>query len=595
MAARFHTATLAAFSLASLLLTGTTLAVTLEAMRHKEGLLPPPAPKPAQALIQPAGEKYAYLLSAWKKGELWGVVSEQRLQTGVGPQDAEAHWLATPVHEAVLLPGLTRPQAYLWLKSQDKANWEVVRSNGKKLGTPGATPYREMHLLRVGKDTRPPADRADPARDARAPYPDLVMGIHGGQDPASATIDLIDAGDNRVLLSLSHVDTREAPLLERRLLLFRHAPEVNGHTVVRLPPPPAASASYPPLDDNSFYRNLVLDAPVVMAVDMAGKTVILDRELRPFSPTGMTLGQPLPLDPAWAANRGPQGFLRIPVTTSDGDSGYRLIHSSPFDRHPLLDRRQWKDIRMVDGHVVVQEADGQWQLLTRYMVSSYIEVGRYLPELGTVRSPSLEGMSAAIAEALEAKEEKRREEVRQAALHARQQAEQMAKWRAEAAERERQEAAARAAAVAAQQAAAQAAQAHRAAIESARQVVRNLWAGRGESPAQLSAAADTVIRVNGAGFSASEIYTIASALKRVYGGDRVTLGRLASALDSLHLTAANGEDFQRRRNTSSWTAGQPITLPSLQGAPGLSAMEKDYYDNRGNARNPYVLREQRRP
>ncbi|MFN3587025.1 MAG: hypothetical protein ACK4UT_05935 [Moraxellaceae bacterium] len=587
----------AGFALAALLLAGTAEAATLAELRSQEGLTPPPEPRPAETLLQPAGEKHDYLLSAWRKDGQWGVVSEQRPSPAAGSRAAAptARWLAKPVHEAVLLPRLTRPHGHLWLKAADKATWQAYRSDGKKLTALEATPYREMCLLRAGKDKRPPAARNDPGQDSREAYPDLVLGIHAGLDPASAVVDLIDAGQNRVLLTLARVDTRREPLLERRLLLLAHDADVNGHTVIRLPEPPAPGQGYAALEDNAFYRHLDFEGPLVTGVEPGGKTVILDRHLRPYAVPGLTLGEPAPLDPAWAANRGPQGFLRIPVTTSDGDSGYRLIHSSPFDRHPLLDRRQWKDIRMVDGHVVVQEADGQWQLLTRYMVSSYIEVGRYLPELGTVRSPSLEGMSAAIAEALEAKEEKRREEVRQAALHARQQAEQMAKWRAEAAERERQEAAARAAAVAAQQAAAQAAQAHRAAIESARQVVRNLWAGRGESPAQLSAAADTVIRVNGAGFSASEIYTIASALKRVYGGDRATLGRLASALDSLHLTAANGEDFRRRRDnaTRSWGNMAPIDLPSASGAPGLSTMEKDYYDNRGNARNPYVLRERK--
>ncbi|MFN3587024.1 MAG: hypothetical protein ACK4UT_05930 [Moraxellaceae bacterium] len=92
-----------------------------------------------------------------------------------------------------------------------------------------------------------------------------------------------------------------------------------------------------------------------------------------------------------------------------------------------------------------------------------------------------------------------------------------------------------------------------------------------------------------------------AAQARKEAADRIALqrqidehakARRAAEAEYQRLKEKSAAEFMARNpSRGSWGNLSPLTLPSLRGAPGLSTMEKDYYDNRGNARNPYVLRE----
>lgn len=491
-----------------LLLAGTAQALTLPELAHREKLTPPPQLANTYGTIESASGQQDFVLSAWQKDGRWGVISEQR-----STRTRQANWLAKPNHEAVLVPRFTRTQGHVWLKPEGAAHWQVFHTNGKKLNARGNTPYSEMRTLREGPDTRPQAHRHDPSQDPRPHYRDLIMGIHAGHDPASADIDLIDVGENRVLLTIRQIDTREEPLLDKRMLLLRHDHRADGHTLVRLPPPPAATQAHAPLEASAFYWNLVLEGPVASARDYDGTTVILDQTLRPVAFPGLTLGQPTPLHPAWNE---PYRVYKVQVSTVDGRAGYQFIYRGS-DGNPVLDPTLWQDILQVQGYIVVV-LNNQWQLMTARPGGSGPVIQPRLLDGQMVTATTPEALYAAVARVQQA-------DLRQATLDARHAAEQRARWQAEYAEQQRQEA-----------------------------------ADRAELQRRIDAHAQA---------------------------------RVAAQAEYQRQKAQSAAEFSAR-NKSSWGNLQPLSLPTASGASSLSTLERDHYDNRGNARNPYVIREQPR-
>ncbi len=506
MRSRLHSI-LTGLSLSLLLLGCSSKPVTLVDMAYREKLEGQPLVMSTYGYVRPVGEKYEYLHVIRGKNNRWGVISEQRLQEPHTNRYyvAPAKWLAQPVYEAVVLPDFKRTQGHIWVKPEGATQWQVFRTDGKKLTAPGATPYSDIRLLRVGK-----SNGKRPHEDIRPFQRDLVMGIRAGDNPASATVDLIDVGNNQVLLTLTHLDTREEPRLENGKIVFRHDSAANGYTIVRLPAPPAPTENYALLDASDFYLNLVLDAPAASGTDLEGKVVILDKDLRPFPFPGLTLGQPLPLHPAWS---GPDHFYKVQVSTDKGRAGYQFIYRDK-DGNPALAPTLWQDILQMQGYVIVVN-NGQWQMMTAIRRKDGYDFQPRLFNGQPVTATSLEALYAVVAGVKQA-------DVKQAAIDIRLLAEQQAKWQAEYAEQRRKEAAEKA--------------------ELQRRIDANAKA------------------------------------------------RIAADAEYQRQKAESAAKFAER-NKSSWISGQPITLPSLQGAPGLSTLEKDYYDNRGNARNPYVIRE----
>jgi hypothetical protein len=511
---------LASLTLTSLLLATSAQADTRSDMAWREKL--EAAPQQTWPVIQPAGDKYEYLLSAWRKGELWGVISEEQLQDPSHNRTAipEARWLAKPVHDGVVLPKFRRTQGHLWLKPAGEARWHVFHTNGKKLTSLGATPYSDVRLL-TGSDTLSLAE----LEAQLAEYPglagqyanvlraDLVLGLHAGHDAASSTVDLIDAGENRVLLTLSRLDLRQPPLLAGDLLLLRHDAAANAHTVIRLPPAP--DGTYAALEVSASFRDLTLKGPVASALDDEGQAVLLDRDLRPFTVPGLALGRPEPLMPHLA---NADIFFKVPVLTDDGRAGYQFI-SRNKDGSPVLAPTLWQDIRLVRTYLIAQDMNDQWHLLRwKARDSGYDFTPTQLAGKPVV-TDTLEAMDLAITEV-------NRADMQQLAASNRDAAARLAGWEAERAAQARKEAADR--------------------IELQRQI------------------------------------------------DEHAKARRAAEAEYQRLKEKSAADFAARNpSLGNWGNLSPLTLPSLRGAPGLSAMEKDYYDNRGNARNPYVLRERR--
>lgn len=509
---RFHLySVLTGLSLSLLLLAGNSQAITRSEMAYREKLEAQPQLMATYGLVQAPGEKYEYLLTAWKKGEHWGVISEQRRQNS-GGDTPDASWLAKPVYADVLVPNFTRAQGHIWAKPVGETQWQAFSTNGKKLKALGATPYGEMRVLRDGKDTRT-GNYRPPSEDIRPRYREIIMGIHAGGNPASATVDLIDVGENRVLLTLTHLDTRNEPLLENRVLVFQHDAEAKGYTVVRLPAPPAPAAAHAPLEVSAFYRELALDAQVVSALDVDGNAILLDRDLRPFTVPGLALGRPVPPAPHLAKA---DIFFKVPVLTDDGRAGYQFIFRNK-DGNPALAPTLWQDIQLVRTYLIAQDMKGQWHLLrwTRQANGYDFTPGQLAGK--AVITDTLEAMDLAITEV-------NRLDMQQLAASNKAMAAQLARWEAERAQQARKEAADRA--------------------ELQRQIDANAKA------------------------------------------------RIAAEAEYQRLKEKSAAEFAAR-NKSSWGNLSPLTLPSLRGAPGLSAMEKDYYDNRGNTRNPYVIREKK--
>lgn len=480
-------------------------------------------PQQPYPVIRPAGAKYEYVLTAWRKGGHWGVISEERLQDPSRDRAAtpEAHWLAKPVHDDVLLPRLTRTQGHLWLRPAGEARWQVFRTNGKKLAALGATPYAEVRLLsgssRMSLAEYHAALAESPGLASHlsdAFRADLVLGIHAGSDPASATADLIDAGENRVLLQVSHLDLRQPPLLAGNLLLLRHEAASKAHTVVRLPPP-APEGSYPALEASAVLRDLRLEGPVASALDDDGNAILLDRELRPFTVPGLALGRP---EPPLSLRLATDIFYKVPVLTADGRAGYQFIFRNK-DGNPALAPTLWKDIQIMRTYLIAQALDDQWHLLRWKRQPDGYAFTPAQVDGKPVITATLDAMGLAITEV-------NRMDMQQLAVSNRQMAEQRVRWEAERAALARREAAERA--------------------ELQRRIDENAKA------------------------------------------------RLAAEAEYLRLKEKSDREFvARNRSSGSWGNLSPITLPSLRGAPGLSAMEKDYYDNRGNTRNPYVVRERK--
>jgi hypothetical protein len=501
------------FALALLLVTGNSQALTLAEMRSKEALESPVLAPVSN--ISRYDSKYAFLISVWKKDGLWGVVSEQQLQDHDKNKTytPKASWLVPPEFEQALVARTGRGyMSHVWLKPKGEIYWQAFRTDGKKLTALGSTPYTSMRLIREGRDTRSEADRANPAADRREAYRLLVLGIHDSQDPASATVDLIDAADNRVLMGLSQVDTRTDPRDEDAGLVFRHDAAANGYTIVRLTKPqllPEAKLKTPP-EETDFYREISLDEPVLHALDATGRPVILDRDLRPFSPPGLTLGKPEPL--RQGSDVKTRDFRRVPVTTASGQTGYQLIYRNKVN-NPELAPTLWREIFEDDqGLLIAQTADKQWRSL--YWTPSFNFYPHAFDLAGTrlVTGNSVEALYVAIAEW-----------ERSQAEHKRRYEQETQAWLAQEPERARQR------------------------------------------------AADLQRRI-----------------------DANAKARLAAEAEYQRQKARSDAEFAAR-NKSSWGNLQTITLPTLQGAPGLSTLEKDHYDNRGNARNPYVIREKRQP
>lgn len=502
----------AAYALLLALLAGHSQALTRQEMAYREKLEAQPLLMATYGRIQAPGEKYEYLLTAWKKGEHWGVISEERRQKTNDTPDA--YWLAKPVYADVLVPNFTRAQGHVWAKPVGETQWQAFSTNGKKLKALGSTPYSDMRVLRDGKDNRA-GNYRPPSEDIRPRYRELIMGIHAGGNPASATADLIDAGENRVLLTLTHLDLRNDPLLENRALIFQHDAEAKGYTLVRLPAPPAPTDAHAPLEVSAFYRELTLDAPVVSALDVDGNAILLDRDLRPFTVPGLALGQPMPPAPHLAKA---DIFFKVPVLTDDGRAGYQFIFRGK-DGNPALAPTLWQDIQLLRTYLIARDMQGQWHLLRwKAREAGYDFTPAQLAGKPVI-TDTLEAMDLAITEV-------HRLDMQQLAATNRAMTAQLARWEAERAAQARKEAADR--------------------ITLQRQIDENAKA------------------------------------------------RIAAEAEYQRLKEKSAAEFTAR-NKSSWGNLSPITLPSLRGAPGLSAMEKDYYDNRGNSRNPYVLREQRRP
>ncbi len=503
-------------ALALILPTGNSQALTLAEMRSKEGLKPP-ALAPSNNISR-YDSKYAFLISAWKKDGLWGVVSEQQLQDSDKNRSytPKATWLAPPEFEQALVARTGKGyMAHVWLKPKGATHWQAFSTDGQKLTALGPTPYTRMWLIPEGRDTRTEADRANPAADRREAYCLLVLGMHESQDPASATVDLIDAVDNRVLMGLRQVDTRVDPRDEDAALVFRHDTAVNGYTIVRLTKPPLLPEAKlkPPPEDTDFYREITLDDPVRHALDASGKPVILARDFQPFSPAGLTLGKPEALRQGNDIKA--RDFRRVPVTTAAGQTGYQLIYRDKTNQ-PTLAPTLWKEIFEDDqGLLIAKGTDNQWQLL---YWSHWDSTFTFLPQAfdiaGTrrVTGNSLEALYVSIAEweRSQAEHKQRYERETQA-------------WLAQEPERARKR------------------------------------------------AADLQRRI-----------------------DANAKARAVAEAEYQRQKAQSDAEFAAR-NKSSWGNLQPITLPTLQGAPGLSSLEKDHYDNRGNARNPYVIREKRKP
>jgi hypothetical protein len=339
--------------------------------------------------------------------------------------------------------------------------------------------------------------------------------MHESPDPASATVDLIDAADNRVLMGLSQVDTRVDPRDEDTALIFRHDATVNGYTIVRLTKPQLLPETKlkPPPEDTDFYREISLDDPVRHALDATGKPVILARDFQPFSPAGLTLGKPEPL--RQGDNIKARDFRRVPVTTATGQTGYQLIYRDKTNQ-PTLAPTLWNEIFEDDqGLLIAKTTDNQWRLL---YWSHWDATFTFLPQAfdlaGTrpVTGNSLETLYVSIAEW-----------ERSQAEHKRRYEQETQAWLAQEPERARQR------------------------------------------------AADLQRRI-----------------------DANAKARIAAEAEYQRQKLQSDAEFAAR-NKSSWGNLQPITLPTIQGAPGLSSLEKDHYDNRGNARNPYVIREKRKP
>lgn len=518
-----HSSILTGLTLATLLLTGAVSAATLEDMRSKEGLT---APAPAaRSSIARYDSKYAYHLSAWKKGDAWGVISEQQLQDAEknARYTPKAKWLAPPEFEQALVARTGKgSMSHVWLKPKGATHWQAFRTDGQKLTALGPTPYTSMRLIREGRDTRGEADRGDPAKDRREAYRELVLGIHESGDPASATVDLIDAVDNRVLLEISQLNLGEEPRDEYTALVFQHdAAAAHGYSVIKLSNPwtdrRARWLNTPP-EELGFYREITFD-PVVHALDVTGKPVILDRDFRPFSMPGLTLGKPEPL--RQGDNIKTQGFRRVPVTTASGQAGYQLIYRNKAGNPELYANTfnktapaLWSEIfEDSQGMLIGKTPENQWRLLYWTLVDSTFSFYSHSFDLAGTRlvtGASLDALYVSIA-AWE----------RSQAEHKRRHEQETREWLAKEPER-----------------------------------------------ARLRAAEEQRQR------------------KEYEKAVRET------ALENQRRNEQAAAAFAAR-NKSSWGNLSPLTLPSLQGASGLSTMEKDYYDNRGNARNPYVIRERK--
>ncbi len=496
-----------------ILVTSNSEALTLEEMRSKEALEPPVLAHSNN--ISRHDSKYAFLISVWKKDGLWGVISEQQLQDHDKNKryTPKATWLVPPEFEQALVARTGKGyMSHVWLKPKGETHWQAFSTDGQKLTALGPTPYTSMRLIREGRDTRAEADRANPAADRREAYRLLVLGIHESQDPASATVDLIDAVDNRVLMGLSQVDPRVDPRDEETALVIRHDAMANGYTIVRLTKPELLREAKlkPPPEETDFYREITLDDPVLHALDASGKPVILDRDFQPFAPAGLTLGKPEPLRQGNGIKT--QDFRRVPVTTASGETGYQIIYRNTVNK-PELVPTLWREIFEDDqGLLIAQTIDKQWRSL--YWTPSFNFYPQAFDLAGTrlVAGNSLETLYVAIGEweSSQAEHKRRYEQETQA-------------WLAQEPERARQR------------------------------------------------AADLQRRI-----------------------DANAKARIAAEAEYQRQKAQTDAEFAAR-NKSSWGNLQPLTLPSLQGAPGLSSLEKDHYDNRGNARNPYVIREKRKP
>ncbi len=494
------------------LLAGHSQALTRSEMAYREKLEAQPLLMATYGRIQAPGEKYEYLLTAWKKGEHWGVISEERRQKTNDTPDAR--WLVKPVYADVLVPNFTRAQGHVWAKAVGETQWQAFSTNGKKLKALGTTPYSEMRVLRDGKDNRA-GNYRPPSEDIRPRYRELIMGIHAGGTPASTTADLIDAGENRALLTLTHLDLRNEPLLENRVLVFQHDAEAKGYTLVRLPTPPAPAEAHAPLEVSAFYRELTLDAPVVSALDIDGNAIVLDRNLRPFTVPGLALGRPEPPAPHLAKA---DIFFKVPVLTDDGRAGYQFI-SRNKEGNPVLAPTLWQDIRLLRTYLIAQDMQGQWHLLRwKARDTGYDFTPAQLADKPVI-TDTLEAMDLAITEV-------NRADMQQLAASNSDAAARLARWEAERAAQARKEAADR--------------------IALQRQI------------------------------------------------DEHAKARRAAEAEYQRMKEKSAAEFMARNpSRGSWGNLSPLTLPSLRGAPGLSTMEKDYYDNRGNARNPYVLRERK--
>lgn len=137
-------------------------------------------------------------------------------------------------------------------------------------------------------------------------------------------------------------------------------------------------------------------------------------------------------------------------------------------------------------------------------------------------------------------------------------------------------------------------------VETERQVINNLWANRPESQGRLVAAAEAIISNKGAGFTATEIFTVSRHLKGWSGGGNPEISRLTSALDNLHLVAGNRENFEQRRDAETNAAARrasdralPFSGVGSAGAAPLSTLEKDREDNRDKGSKPYEIKERK--
>lgn len=319
-------------------------------------------------------------LTAWqqmenvKAGKGWGIVREKKIGSGAG-------WLAKPVHDGAVVARFPHPRerAYVWLKQAGAATYQAYETNGNRLGDAIPTPYATV--------------RAELFDQGIELLPYVVLGTHAAAVGDPADVDIVDARDNRVLLTVPKVKAGTRPLYKHDALAFEHGDTTGGFSLVTtgLVTPEAARGSRSQWYVDKYkapyalkavpgrYRALHLGSNVAHAEDMDGHTVVFARDWKPFSPKGERFGAILPLLERQGGDKDKTIYM-VEVKEPKGERGWQVLWADAYGQVKLaeapmlvasyapeipgrarLQGPPWRALESQDDILFGRRKDGLWE------------------------------------------------------------------------------------------------------------------------------------------------------------------------------------------------------------------------------------------